>query len=155
MDNVKTLTVISPVYNEAAVIEVFYQSLKKQLDKLADRYISKILFIVDRSCDGTLDILKKIAQSDSTVQIIALSSRFGHQMSLLAGIDRSESDAVIMMDCDLQHPPELIPKLLAEFEKGYDVVYTIRKNTDTIGFFKEGILDMVLSFSQLYFGYPH
>jgi len=136
LDNVKSLTVISPVYNEAAVIEEFYLSLKKQVDKLADRYVSKILFVVDRSSDGTLDILKKIAKTDSAVQIVALSARFGHQMSLLAGIDRSESDAVIMMDCDLQHPPELIPELLAEFEKGYDVVFTIRKNTDKSGFFK-------------------
>ena len=132
----KTLTVISPVYNEAEVIEDFYHALKTQLKKLSGRYTSEIIFVMDRSTDGTLAILKKIAQSDKSLKILALSSRFGHQMSLLAGIDHADSDAVIMMDCDLQHPPELIPDLLAEFEKGSDVVYTIRKDIKESSFFK-------------------
>lgn len=132
----KTLTVISPVYNEAAVIENFYCALKVQLEKLSGRYTSKILFVMDRSTDETLTILKKIARSDKSLRILVLSSRFGHQMSLLAGIDNSDSDAVIMMDCDMQHPPELIPDLLAEFEKGSDVVYTIRKDTKKVNFLK-------------------
>ena len=133
----KTLTVISPVYNEEDVIESFYKRLNSQLRRLSESYESKILFIVDRSPDRTLDILKKIAKDDDSVQVLALSSRFGHQMSLLAGIDHVDSDIVIMMDCDLQHPPELIPKILAEHEKGYDIVYTIRNDTDDVDFFKK------------------
>jgi len=133
----RTLTVISPVYNEAAVIEKFYHELKSQLDKLSDRYVSKILFVVDRCTDETLVILKKIAHVDPSVQILALSSRFGHQMSLLAGIDHADSDAIVMMDCDLQHPPEVIPELLSAFEKGSDVVYTIRKDAGHTGFLKK------------------
>ena len=87
----RTLTVISPVYNEAEVIEHFYQVLSKELQGLADRYASRILFVVDRSSDDTLDILKRIAAADHSVGILALSSRFGHQMSLLAGIDHADS----------------------------------------------------------------
>jgi polyisoprenyl-phosphate glycosyltransferase len=136
LDTLGTLTVISPVYNEEAVVESFYHELKSQLDKLSGRYSSRILFVVDRSTDVTLRILKKIAQSDQSVQILALSSRFGHQMSLLAGIDHADSDAIIMMDCDLQHPPQVIPELLAAFEKGSDVVYTIRKDAEHTGLFK-------------------
>ena len=115
----KTLTVISPVYNEVDVIEQFYNELKAELNML-DGYDSKIIFVLDRSPDGTLHVLRKIAAQDPSVQVVSLSSRFGHQMSLLAGIDHADADAVIMMDCDLQHPPTLIHQMIYEFEKGYD-----------------------------------
>jgi polyisoprenyl-phosphate glycosyltransferase len=132
----RTLTVISPVYNEAEVIESFYRTLRKELDGLAERYESRILFVVDRSSDATLDILKRIAAADRSVGILALSSRFGHQMSLLAGIDHADSDAVIMMDSDLQHPPSHISALLERFEQGYDIVYTIREDEQELGLLK-------------------
>jgi dolichol-phosphate mannosyltransferase len=132
----KTLTIISPVYNEAEVIESFYQALSKELNDLAKRYESRILFVLDRSNDGTLDILKRIATADGSVGILALSSRFGHQMSLLAGIDHADSDAVIMMDSDLQHSPSLIPTLLERFEQGYDIVHTIREDEQELGLLK-------------------
>lgn len=132
----RTLTVICPVYNEQEVIEAFYNELKKVLVSMNNSYASNILFVVDRCSDNSLEILKSIARLDSDVQVIALSSRFGHQMSLLAGIDHAFTDAVIMMDSDLQHPPEIIPQLLAEFEKGYDIVYTLREDSAEINFFK-------------------
>jgi len=132
----KTVTVVCPVYNEEAVIELFYLEVKTVLHRLADRYQSRILFVVDRSQDGTLDILKRIAEIDPDVMILALSSRFGHQMSLLAGIDHSDADAVIMMDSDLQHPPDLIPVMLQAYEQGYDIVYTLRQDTPEISWFK-------------------
>jgi glycosyltransferase involved in cell wall biosynthesis len=131
----KTLTVISPVYNEVDGIEQFYQELKKVLKPL--KYDAKILFVLDRGTDGTLDVLRKIANKDPSVQVLALSSRFGHQMSLLAGIDHTHSDVAIMMDSDLQHPPQLIPLMIEEFEKGKEIVYTIRTETVKIPFFKK------------------
>ncbi len=134
----KTLTVICPVYNEEEVIESFYRELKKVLSGISERYSSRILFVVDPGTDESVTILKQIATQDSAVQIIVLSSRFGHQLSLLAGIDHAESDAVLMMDSDLQHPPALIPAMLAEQEKGYDIVYTIRADSPDAGFFKRG-----------------
>ena len=133
----KTLTVISPVYNEAPVIESFYLALKKTLGTLRPKYRSEILFILDRSSDGTIEILRKIARKDKSVRVLSLSSRFGHQMSLLAGIDHSHSDIVLMMDSDLQHPPTVIPQLLREYEKGNDIVYAVRSDTRKIGFFKK------------------
>jgi len=133
----KTLTIICPVYNEEELIRDFYLSLKEVVSELSDRYHINVLFVVDRGDDATLDILKDIANQESSVQILALSSRFGHQMSLLAGIDHCNSDALIMMDSDLQHPPSLIPKMLSEFEKGYEVVYTLRQDAIETGFFKK------------------
>jgi dolichol-phosphate mannosyltransferase len=132
----KTLTVICPVYNEEAVIEAFYIELKAILLDLAGSYESKIIFVVDGATDASLDILKRIARLDSVVQILVLSTNFGHQMALIAGLDHSHSDAVIMMDSDLQHPPSLIPAMLTEFEKGYDIVYTVRQDTPDVSIFK-------------------
>lgn len=132
----KTLAVVCPVYNEAEVIERFHEALGAVLDSVAHRYASQILFVLDRSTDGTLALLRGLASRDPRVRVLALSSRFGHQMSLLAGIDHAEADAVVMLDSDLQHPPELIPRLLDEFEKGRDIVYTIRQDSEDIGFLK-------------------
>ena len=101
----KTLTVISPVYNEEEVITDFYTELARVLEEISYRYKYNILFVVDRSTDRTWEILKSIAEQDDSVQIILLSSRFGHQASLLAGIDHTNSDVVVMLDSDLQHPP--------------------------------------------------
>jgi glycosyltransferase involved in cell wall biosynthesis len=129
---VKTLTVVCPVYNEEEVIEAFYNELKAVLLSMAESYQPKIIFVVDRCEDATLDILERIAKSDKSVMIIALSARFGHQASLLAGIDHCSSDAVIMMDSDLQHPPALIPTMLKEFERGYDIVHTLRQDSPEI-----------------------
>jgi len=131
-----TLTVVCPAYNEEAVIGKFYGELQSVLTSLNGRYESTMLFVVDRCTDNTLDVLKDIAGKDPRVKILSLSSRFGHQMSLLAGMDHSSSDAVIMMDTDLQHPPAIIPSMLGEFEKGYDVVYTIRQDAPDTGLLK-------------------
>ena len=124
----RTLTVIAPVYNEEEVILDFYRELKKELEGLSG-YRTTILFSVGRGTDKTLDILKEVAEKDRAVRVLYLSARCGHQMQLLAGIDHADTDAVIMMDSDLQHPPSLIQKLLLEFEKGNDVVYTVREET--------------------------
>lgn len=132
----KTLTVISPVFNEAQVIEDFYHELKRVLESLEKSYQSSMIFVVDRSHDRTLEILEQLALRDPTLQILSLSSRFGHQMSLLAGIDHADTDVMIMMDSDLQHPPSLIPSLLNKHEEGYDIVYTIRTDPPEIGFLK-------------------
>ena len=131
----KTLTVISPVFNEEQVIEGFYKELKVVLTSLAN-YDSTVLFVVDQCTDRTLDILAQIAKLDPRVKVLSLSSRFGHQMSLLAGIDHADSDALIMMDSDLQHPPSLIPTMLGKFEEGYDVVFTIREDSKQVDFLK-------------------
>jgi dolichol-phosphate mannosyltransferase len=132
----KTVTVICPAYNEEDVIGAFYKELKAVLSGLSASYESTIIFVVDGAEDSTLDILKRIAESDASTQILSFSKNFGHQMALLAGIDHAHSDAVIMMDTDLQHPPSLLPALLRKFEEGYEVVYTIREDTSEIPWFK-------------------
>ena len=128
----RTLTVVCPVYDEEEVIAAFHAGLRRVLDSVADRWAATVLFVVDRGTDSTLDVLKGIAAADPSARVLALSARFGHQMSLLAGLDHCDSDAVVMMDSDLQHPPSLIPELLAGFERGYDIVYTVREDSPDV-----------------------
>src|SRR5574340_870557 len=102
------LTVVTPVFNEEQVIGHFHARTRGVLDSMED-VEATILFVVDRCSDNTLIVLRALVANDPKAKVIALSSRFGHQMSLLAGIENSlDSDAIIMMDSDLQHPPELI-----------------------------------------------
>lgn len=126
------LTVIAPVYNEEEVIGDFHARVGAVLAML-DGVDAEILYVVDRCTDNTLEVLRAIVNQDTRAKVIALSSRFGHQMSLVAGIDNAlDSDAVIMMDSDLQHPPELIPDLISHFRKGFEVVYTVRRDTEGV-----------------------
>lgn len=130
----RRLTVVAPVYNEQEVIAAFYERTAAVLATVRERYETRILFVVDRGTDDTMGVLRRIAERDPLVQVLALSSRFGHQMSLLAGIDHAaDADAIVMMDSDLQHPPELIPELLAAFERGGDVVFTVRRDSAGVG----------------------
>lgn len=128
------LTVVTPVFDEEQVVGHFHVRARGVLNSLDD-VEATILFVVDRCTDNTLNVLRGLVEVDPKARVIALSSRFGHQMSLLAGIENSlDSDAIIMMDSDLQHPPELIPQLLAQFRQGADVVYTVRRDTEDVGY---------------------
>lgn len=131
------LTVVTPVFNEEQVIGHFHERTREVLNSLDD-VEAKILFVVDRCTDNTLNVLRGLVANDPNAKVVALSSRFGHQMSLLAGIESSlDADAIIMMDSDLQHPPELIPELLENFKRGFDVVYTVRRDTEDVGVFRK------------------
>jgi len=132
---INSITIVAPVYNEEQVIPFFYSRLKKIIDTLEKEasLVIRVVYVLDRSRDNSLKLLSDIAEQDKRVVVLALSSRFGHQMSLLAGIEyANESDIIIMMDSDLQHPPEIIPKLIEEYRRGNDVVYTIRKDTEEV-----------------------
>ncbi len=136
MPGKKQISVILPVYNECEVIQTFYNELKKELATLTN-YEFEIIFVLDKSKDNTEDILNNIALNDKQCTVMVLSRRFGHQLSLVAGINYANGDAAIMMDSDLQHPPSVIKELLAKYEEGFDIVHTVRKDNDDIGFFKK------------------
>jgi glycosyltransferase involved in cell wall biosynthesis len=130
--SVTKLTIVAPVFNEEAVIAQFHDRLSETLSAL-ESVDAQVIYVVDKCTDNTLDVLRGIAESDEKVKVLAMSSRFGHQMSLLAGIEQAlEADAIVMMDSDLQHPPELIPVLLKNFHDGADVVYTVRTDTEDV-----------------------
>jgi glycosyltransferase involved in cell wall biosynthesis len=131
MNKVK-ITVISPVYNEEEVIEVFHNRLKVVLSSI-ESIEFRILYVVDPGGDQTKEILFDIANEDKNTAVIVMSARFGHQASLIAGIDYSlDADAIVMLDSDLQHPPEVIPLLIEKYLHGYDIVNTLRIGTESI-----------------------
>jgi dolichol-phosphate mannosyltransferase len=132
----RTLTVVSPAHEEEEALPAFHAELRRALDSVADRWQSTVLFVVDRGADRTLDVLREIAGREPSVRVLALSARFGQQAALLAGLDHCDSDAVAMMDSDGQHPPSLLPELLAGLERGFDVVYTVREATSGLPFLK-------------------
>jgi glycosyltransferase involved in cell wall biosynthesis len=121
-----SIDIILPVYNEEEGIAIFHEALSAVLETLASKYRFNVIYVLDRSRDDSLGALKKIAALDPRVTVLHLSRRFGHQMSLIAGLDHARGDASILMDCDMQHPPRVIPELLERFEQGYDVVQAIR-----------------------------
>ncbi|MCK4551206.1 MAG: glycosyltransferase family 2 protein, partial [Candidatus Aenigmarchaeota archaeon] len=121
----KTLSIILPCYNEAENIIHIKNKILEQIDKLQMDY--ELIFIDDGSTDGTKEILNKLHKKNKKLKAISFSKNFGHQAAIIAGLQYAKGDAVIMMDADLQHPPELIPKIINEWKKGYDIVNTIRK----------------------------
>ena len=129
------ISVVVPCYNESEVIGIFYRALRPVLESLAD-VDHEIVFVDDGSSDDTLAQLNTIAQGDPGVRVCSLSRNFGHQITLTAGLDFAEGDAVIMMDSDLQHPPSLIPALVARWREGADIVSAVRQRTEGESWFK-------------------
>ena len=129
------ISIVVPVYNEQENIEVFYQEVLKAFEGIS--YNFEIIFVDDGSRDCSPLILDKLRKSDFRVKAVIFSRNYGHQMALTCGLDYAKGDAVITMDGDMQHPPELIPVLLEKWEKGFDVVQTIRIETEGETWFKK------------------
>jgi glycosyltransferase involved in cell wall biosynthesis len=120
----KLLSVVIPMYNEEENIQVLYDALKRVLDDSGKDY--EILFVNDGCHDRTPEIMNQLAGKDKHVRAIHLSRNFGHQPAVSAGLSRLKGDIAVVMDADMQDPPELIPALVEEWRKGYEVVYAIR-----------------------------
>lgn len=129
----KTIDIVCPAYNEAEGILAFHQSLHDFCETLNSRYDFRFHYVVDKCDDDTFGLLKERVPQDDQLHVIQLSRRFGHQHSLIAGLDRCRGDATIMMDCDGQHPPAVIGPLLQQFEQGFDVVHTLREDAAESG----------------------
>lgn len=148
----KTLSIIVPCFNEDAVIELTYNRLKETIKKIPLQ--TEIIFINDGSVDNTGKILSSIACSDTTIKIITLSRNFGHQKAVTAGINNCFSDLAVIIDADLQDPPEMIPEMLDVLEKNEaNVVYCVRKSRKGDHFFKrltaKGFYRFINFFSEI------
>jgi len=131
----KSVAIVVPVYNEEDNIEHFAESVHNVMKNLPYEY--ELLFIDDGSIDRSREILRCLENDNAYVSAIFLARNFGHQLALTCGLDHADADAVITMDGDMQHPPELIPKLLSLWEEGFEVVQTIRETTEGVSFFKK------------------
>lgn len=128
------LSVVLPVRDEAPVIPDLIPRLTRVLDGLDEPW--EMILVDDGSKDSSWALLEAAADRDERIRAIRFTRNFGHQIALSAGLHLSSGDAVITMDSDLQHPPELIPSLLAKAAEGYDVVYAVRSSSDSAGWFK-------------------
>lgn len=131
----KTISIIVPVWNERGNLPILIDEINKALSPL--NYSYSIIFVEDSSTDGTLEYIKDQAAKTNYIKFISLTKSFGHQNALKAALDRTEADAVIMMDGDLQHPPALLPTLIKKWEEGFDIVYTIRIDHQDIQYLKK------------------
>ena len=140
------LYIVIPCYNEEKVLPItaplFLDQLKSMQAKELISSESKIMFINDGSKDNTLPLLKELAQKNPSVKVITLSRNFGKEAALTAGLaEAAKADALIVLDADLQDPPELIASFVEKFKEGYDTVYAARQNRDTDSYFKRATAD--------------
>jgi len=123
----KTISILVPAYNEEGALPLLYERLTA-LASITIDYSFEFLFINDGSTDGTLHLIKQLAHTDGRVSFVNLSRNFGKEIAMVAGLDNARGDAVVILDADLQDPPELIPKMIHFWEKGYDDVYARRRS---------------------------
>jgi len=121
-------SIVVPAYNEEANIDRVYTRIRDVLDGVGLRW--ELIFSVDPSTDSTEELILELRESDSRVKLLRFSRRFGQPMATLAGLEASTGDAVVVIDCDLQDPPELIPELIERWREGYDVVYAQRRSRE-------------------------
>lgn len=121
----KSITILIPAYNEEEVLDALYARLTALADSVKN-YRFEFLFVNDGSRDRTLEIIKSFAETDDRISYINLSRNFGKEIAMCAGIDHANNDALVIIDADLQDPPELIPDMIKIWEDGYDDVYARR-----------------------------
>jgi glycosyltransferase involved in cell wall biosynthesis len=120
-----TLSLVLPIYNEEDVIAELHRRLQEFLVRL--QLDTEVVFVDDGSRDGSLELLRNVALNESRYRVLSLSRNFGHQAAITAGIDHACGSAVVVMDADLQDPPEVVLEMVAKWREGYDVVYGVRR----------------------------
>ena len=130
-----TLSVVVPAYNEQEVLPEFHRRLAAVIDNL--HVTCEVVYVNDGSRDRTLEIMRSLRAQDDRVSLVDLSRNFGKEVALTAGLDHAVGDAVVVIDADLQDPPEIIPELIAQWRAGFDVVFARRTARDGESLFKK------------------
>ncbi len=125
----KKISVIVPCYNEQETVNRFYEEIKKVTDEILD-YSFEFIYVNDGSKDQTASLVKELHAKDERVCLVDFSRNFGKEAAMLAGMEQAQGDAIVIMDVDLQDPPELLPKMIKLYEEGYENIYTRRRNRD-------------------------
>ena len=136
MEEKKLITILIPAYNEQDVLNMLKERLDNIINKI-ENYNFEILLVNDGSKDKTLEMLKELREKDKRYNYLSLSRNYGKEIAMIAGLDYSRGDAVIIMDADLQDPPELIPEMIKYWEQGYDDVYAKRRSRKGESFLKK------------------
>lgn len=156
-ENKKLITIIIPSYNESAMFKTLFKRLDSLIEEIQS-YDFEFLFINDGSTDSTIPLLREYAVTRNDVRYIDLSRNFGKEVAMLAGFDYAKGDAVVVMDADLQQPPEVIKAMIHWWEQGYDDVYAVRQERDGESRFKKFTSKYYYKILQFISGkevYPH
>jgi glycosyltransferase involved in cell wall biosynthesis len=130
------ISVVVPVFNEAEVLPVFHERLSAALAPWADRL--EVLYVDDGSTDSSVQVIKSLREADPSVALLRLSRNFGKEVALSAGLQTAGGDAVVVIDADLQDPPELIPSMIEQWGHGFDMVLMRRREREGESWFKRG-----------------
>lgn len=141
----RLVSIVIPCFNEEDVITETYTRLLKLVDSIPS-YDFEFVFVDDGSRDHTLELLRNVATSDPKVRVIVFSRNFGHQIAVTAGLDHAHGDAVLVIDADLQDPPEVIPEMLKKWEAGFEVVYGVRTERQGESLFKRATAHLFYRF---------
>ncbi|WP_027385346.1 glycosyltransferase family 2 protein [Chryseobacterium gregarium] len=136
----KKISIVIPAHNEEGNVALVHEKIRQVFSGLND-YDFEIIFVNDGSRDQTQQKLEELSKKYSEIKFIEFSRNFGHQPAVKAGMDHAHGNAVISMDGDLQHPPELIPDMITKWEEGNDIVFTVRKYPKEISWFKRKTSD--------------
>jgi len=130
-----TYSIIAPIYNEIENLPELYRRVKQVMDSSGEPW--ELIFVDDGSTDGSTDGIRKLAEADKTVRPVIFARNFGHQVAITAGWDYARGDAVVIIDADLQDPPEVILELAKKWKEGYEVVYAVRAEREGESWFKK------------------
>jgi len=130
-----TFSIVVPVFNELENIPELYRRLRATLDSVGETW--ELVLVDDGSTDGSTERIRELAAKDKRVRPVIFARNFGHQVAITAGWDYARGDAVVIMDADLQDPPEVIPELIARWREGYEVVYAVRAEREGESWFKK------------------
>lgn len=129
-----TISIVAPVYNEAESLREFHSRVRKAMETTGETW--ELLIVDDGSTDGSREILQELSKQDPLLKPVIFARNFGHQLAVTAGLDYSRGSAVVIMDADLQDPPEVVPDLLDKWREGYEVVFAIRGEREGESWFK-------------------
>ncbi len=136
MQNQKvTYSIIAPVFNEVEILPELHRRVASVMDQLGEPW--ELVLVDDGSSDGSTEVMRSLAAEDPRVRPVIFARNFGHQLAVTAGLDYSRGDAVVIIDADLQDPPEVIPDLANKWREGFDVVYAVRSHREGETRFKE------------------
>lgn len=128
-------SIVAPVFNERECLDVLYSRVSEVMDRSGEPW--ELVLVDDGSTDGSSEIMKRYSEKDPRIRCVFFARNFGHQIAVTAGMDNAIGDAVIVIDSDLQDPPEVILKLIEKWKEGYEVVYAVRKERDGESWFKK------------------